>query len=668
MKSFLALATIYILSFAVSAQDLVTLESLRSLPTVSSPRLSPDDQSLLYAVNLTDIKNNTINSQWFLLDIKSGTRQKVFDNISDPQWSADGMRMAFKKAGALHIVDFRDGEFSTPSKLVEVSQTRHFLGHPTKKNYAWSPDGKYIAYVAADPSTGDDRSDPNAPVEIDRTMYKTRTGFSDNKITRIYLVDVASGSVKNLTPGGYDSHSLTWSPNSKTVAFLSNRSDNPDHNYNNDLWTVDINSGSIRQLTETVGTEHDPNWSPDGKWISYPATIRPVNTKDSPPENTFIYALSTTNGERINLTVDFDRRSSSPRWHPSNGTIYFSARNHGNSHYYNVKPGQEVVRVTPEMGMSRSLQVGKKKLVYIYMAPGQPGELYISDLDGSDAKQITSETAAWSENKVFSKVEDYWFKSHDGTMVQGFIAYPPNVQSTNKIPVIHRIHGGPHGMYGRSFDTFTEMLVAQGYAVVFINPRGSTGYGQKFADGTYQAWGGGDYKDLMLGMDEALEKYPFLDEDKMGVTGGSYGGFMTNWVVTQTDRYKGAATSASVSNLISFYGTSLYQLLIETEFNGLPWDNYGLLWHFSPMAHIKNVTTPTLLVHGELDMDVPITQAEEFYIGLKKRGIPARFVRYPNEGHGVRQPQHREHYYQEIFNWFEKYVKGDEGVSLPERR
>ena len=212
-------------------------------------------------------------------------------------------------------------------------------------------------------------------------------------------------------------------------------------------------------------------------------------------------------------------------------------------------------------------------------------------------------------------------------------------------------------MYSYSFSTRTQWYAAHGYGVVFINPRGSTGYGQAFANGCVLNWGGGDYKDLMAGLDHAIAENSWIDADRLGVIGGSYGGFMTNWIITQTDRFKAAVAAASVSNLISFYGTSLYQLLIEVEFNGMPWDNYDLLWHFSPLRHVKNVTTPTLFVHGENDHDVPITQAEEMYIALKKLGVEAVLARYPGEGHGFRQPEHNADYMQRVIAWFDGRVK-----------
>lgn len=647
------------LFLSIKAQESIKLESFRSLPSVGSPVSSPDGKSFVYTVSSTDIENNRRTSTIYLQGLKKGEKKSLIQQASDPQWSPNGQQISVRTSinGVYGLYLVNPETPTSPTLLAPIHSTNHFLGHPTQRNYAWSPNGQYIAYVSADPDTGTPSLDANDPVEIERTLYKSRTGFSDNRMTRIYIVNVATKAIQPITDEKYDSHSLSWGAGSDQIVFVSNHTKNPDDNYNNDLWVYELSSGKLKRITETSGTEHAPKWSPKGDWVAYPATIRLRNTKDSPPENPHIYARSMKGRTTIDLTKNLDRRTSSHQWGKNGEWLYFTASNKGRRVLYRTNvndPSPE--KIVDGIGMVGSFDVGKDKILYTWQNPNQPTEVYAVDLDGKNQKRLTFETQVWVDRKTFSKVEEFWFNSFDGTRVQGFIAYPSKTSSNGQLPVVHRIHGGPHGMYGYSFSDLNEMLVAKGYAVIFINPRGSTGYGQDFADGSVEAWGGGDYKDLMAGMDYALKQYPFLDKNHMGVTGGSYGGFMTNWVVTQTDRYKAAVTVASVSNLISFYGTSLYQLLIETEFNGFPWDNYSLLWHWSPLNHVKNVKTPTLLLHGEQDMDVPITQAEEFYIALKKLKVPARFVRYPNEGHGVRQPQHREHYYKELMGWMDKYL------------
>ncbi|HLM24347.1 MAG TPA: S9 family peptidase, partial [Pyrinomonadaceae bacterium] len=253
--------------------------------------------------------------------------------------------------------------------------------------------------------------------------------------------------------------------------------------------------------------------------------------------------------------------------------------------------------------------------------------------------------------------EEINYPSFDGTQIQGWLMRPQGCASDRKCPLILNIHGGPHGMYGWSFNATFQVYVARGYAVLYLNPRGSNGYGQKFSDGTINEWGGGDYRDLMFGVDEVLRKNTWIDADRMGVTGGSYGGFMTNWIITQTPRFRGAVAAASLSNLVSFYATSLYQDLIHAEFGGFPWDNFDVLWQWSPLRYIRQVQTPTLFLHGENDNDVHITQAEEMYMALKRRGVDTVLIRYPREGHGLREPKHRVDALARTLVWFDRYVK-----------
>jgi dipeptidyl aminopeptidase/acylaminoacyl peptidase len=254
------------------------------------------------------------------------------------------------------------------------------------------------------------------------------------------------------------------------------------------------------------------------------------------------------------------------------------------------------------------------------------------------------------------KPETIAFKSFDGADIQGWLY--PALDARGKTPMILDIHGGPHGGFGYGFNPEFQLYASRGYAVLAINPRGSSGYGQAFSDGCVNNWGGGDYKDLMAGVDAVLKTHPSIDGERLGVTGVSYGGFMTNWVITQTTRFKAAVSIASLSNLISFYGTSLYQDLVHAEFNGFPWDgsNYETLWKWSPIAYVKNVTTPTLFLHGEQDNDVHITQAEEMYTALRRRGIEAAFARYPREGHGFREPRHRLDAATRVVDWMDRFL------------
>jgi dipeptidyl aminopeptidase/acylaminoacyl peptidase len=635
----------------------MTLEDLSLLRGVGDPQISPDDRWIAFVVTRTDYDANKSISEIHLVPATGGEHRLLVEG-SSPRWSPDGKTLAYRARSDdqngiwLYDISSRKTRF-----LVTVHSTDHFMGHRAVKNHEWSPDGQWIAFVGAEA--------PGAPAKSDvkvfsRILYKTRTSFSDNRRTHVWVVPVAGGEAHLLTPGEYDEHSISWSPDSQRIAFISNRSYDPDDNYRDDLWTVSVESGQVTRLTETIGTEFQPKWSPDGRNIAYLATVRELNTKDSPPEDTQIYVLAARGGKPLNLTKPLDRRISSISWHPDGEHIYFTASSEGAIPVYRVGMSTNKIEAVIQ-GKAQSRQYALdsqgKTMAYVRSDMTHPSEIWVANSDGSASRQLTHIGKAFTNEIDVQDAEMFWFESFDRTRVQGWLMRPVGFDSDKKYPLVLWVHGGPHGMYGYGFSDRFQALASQGYGVLFINPRGSSGYGQTFADGCVLNWGGGDYKDLMAGVDYALEHYPWLDEERLGVIGGSYGGFMTNWIVTQTDRFQAAVSVASVSNLISFYGTSLYQLLIEVEFNGKPWDNYALLWQWSPMNYVKNVRTPTLLLHGENDHDVPITQAEEFYIALKKLGIETVFVRYPGEGHGIRQPQHRLDYNQRILDWFDRFLK-----------
>jgi dipeptidyl aminopeptidase/acylaminoacyl peptidase len=244
--------------------------------------------------------------------------------------------------------------------------------------------------------------------------------------------------------------------------------------------------------------------------------------------------------------------------------------------------------------------------------------------------------------------------------MEGWFAPPADRDFDDGNPLLLSVHGGPHGMYGYSLarNLSLQILAARGYAVLYLNPRGSSGYGQKFSDGCVNDWGGGDYKDLMAGVDHILKRFPWLDPDRLGVLGSSYGGYMTNWIVTQTPRFRAAVATASLSNLISFYATSLYQDLVHADFQGFPWegDNYERLWDRSPLKHAAKVRTPTLFLHGEQDHDVHMSDAEQMYVALRRRGVDAQLVRYPREGHGFQEPHHRTDALERTIEWLDRYL------------
>jgi dipeptidyl aminopeptidase/acylaminoacyl peptidase len=298
---------------------------------------------------------------------------------------------------------------------------------------------------------------------------------------------------------------------------------------------------------------------------------------------------------------------------------------------------------------------GDGSLTFTLSTPAAPAEIYRLDANSHTPRQLTHLSSTFVSQHQLSKPETLSFRSFDGKQIQGWLY--PALHATGRTPLILSIHGGPHGSFGFGFNPQFQFFAGSGYAVLAINPRGSSGYGQRFSDGCVNDWGGGDFHDLMAGLDYVLATHPDIDPAQLFITGSSYGGFMTNWAITQTKRFKSAVASASLSNLISFYATSLYQDLVHAEFGGFPWTgrNYESLWRWSPLAHVSQVSTPTLFLHGEADNDVHITQAEEMYTALRHRGIEAVLVRYPREGHGFHEPKHRLDSTTRTIEWFNRF-------------
>ncbi len=621
-------------------------------------------------------------------------------NVSRPRWSPDGRRLALLatrgEQSGLWVVAPR-GDLQPPRFVAPVRSTNFHIPY-AGESFAWSPDSRRIAFINASEEAPDgaaltaagataaERARRDDPRIVDRIRYKSRTAFSDTLRTHVWLADADDSSTppRQLTSGQYYDHALTWNPRGEEIAFLSNHEADADAVNNSDIFAVSTGDGRVRRLTETRGCEYEPAWSPDGKWIAYTATTRDVTTIDSVAEDTHVWVINSAGGKGRELNNSQDLRSRSPRWRADSLGILYTAVTSGSTYLYKLRlDTSEVGWVVPRPNVTRSttfegyflgedgkFQVGgfsvalqsqaRFAVAFTVSTPTRPHEVWVTNLSGLSGvllRRVSSHNDAFIRTLPLTEPEEIKFKSFDGTNVQGWLMKPLGWRAGERYPLILAIHGGPHGMYGYNFNAAFQAYAARGYAVLYLNPRGSTGYGQKFSDGTLKEWGGGDYRDLMAGVDEALRKFPWIDRGRMGVTGGSYGGFMTNWIITQTNRFRAAVASASVSNLVSFYSTSLYQDLIHAEFGGFPWDDYDLLWRWSPLRYVRAVETPTLFIHGELDNDVHITQAEEMYMALRRRNVETVLARYPREGHGFREPRHREDALERTLDWFDKYLK-----------
>lgn len=684
---------VYTVSSIAEDRSLSTLWIARLLPEVvpvqptaqPTPR-SPSPRTVPYL-------------EWAELRVAPRTLLPSGWSASTPRWSPDGNSIAFlsqqEEQDGLWVIRLDRPE---PRLVASITATNFHIAYAGEP-FSWSPDSKRIAYISARaeaPEPPDRSRRADDPRVIDRIQYKSRTSFSDNRRTHVWVVDIERPVPLQLTSGAFYDHAVSFSPRGDEIAFISNREPDPDAFNNSDLFAVDL-GGQMRQITQTKGCEYAPAWSPDGRSIAYIATKREVTTIDSVAEDAHLWIIPATGGNGRELTADHDRRVRSPHWSADGRSIMYLAGDQGYTTIFRIGvDGGKVSRflayylhgemvggftdlddakmtaagvsltqripfhITSFSFSNRSQSIGREISFPFVATLGnalRPPEIWAGYGNAVPMRRLSAHNDTLMRSLRLIVPEEITFPSFDGTQIQGWVIKPPGCTSDRKCPLILNVHGGPHGSYGWSFNSSFQVYAARGYGVLYLNPRGSSGYGQKFSDGTLNEWGGGDFRDLMIGVDEALRRNPWIDGARLGVTGGSYGGFMTNWIVTQTQRFRGAVAVASLSNLVSFYSTSLYQDLIHAEFGGFPWDNFEVLWQWSPLRYVRQVQTPTMFIHGELDNDVHITQAEEMYMALKRRNVETVFVRYPREGHGLREPKHRIDALERTIAWFDRFVR-----------
>jgi dipeptidyl aminopeptidase/acylaminoacyl peptidase len=656
----------------------ITIDDYFQIRDVSQPELSPDGQWVAYTVRTRMLKEDKNEQRLWMISTHGGdpipmTAEGV--SSSHSRWSPDGKYLAFlsaRNAGKAQVwlLNRLGGE------AVRLTETVQGVN-----DFEWSPDSTRLVLVLQDPKPEDiesakdkdkDKEKPAAkpktppPYVIDRLQFKEDTvGYLDHRRTHLYIFDVASKKTTQITSGDYDDNEPAWSPDGKSLAFTSNRSaPDPDRNYNSDIWVVAADNtdkgAHLTQITTNPGPDRQPTWSPDGKWIAF---VTQTDIKDMIYATHHLAIAPSTGGEAKVLTLAFDRSIRRPRFSPDGHYIYFTADDDGTHNLCRIAvTGGEITRPIGGRLTVNSYSLGKDGAIAAQIATlDRPDEIFLSN--GTDLKRLTKTNDALISQLRLAKVEYVHFKSQDGTPVSGYLYKPLDYTPGKKVPTLLNPHGGPVGQYSASFYHLAELYAANGYAVLLPNPRGSSGYGQKFCEAIFADWGNKDYQDDMAMVDYALAQ-GIADADKLGVGGWSYGAMSTDFIIAQTTRFKAAISGAGIALLPTGFGHDHYQKDYFYEL-GYPWDNKAVWERVSPFYRVNNITTPTLFMGGEIDWNVPIIGSEQMYQALKSLGRTTELVVYPGEYHGFTVPSHIKDRLERYLAWYVHYVKGESTPATP---
>src|SRR6266404_4121956 len=654
------------LAAAANPQGLVSSD-LSRLRSVGGVAASPDGKRVAYTVVMRDRPGRPYGQLW-ILDLSTQKSVRVGgdkDGGGSGVWSPDGKWIVFSghqgdKSGLFVVRP--DG--SEVAFLAEVRGTNSPLPG-TGNEISWSPDSKQIAFVSStpDPRAAEASGDP---MVITRYLYKPDAGegmtrFNDNQRLHIFVVDLASKRIRQLTTGETDEHSIDWSPGGNEILFASNREPNQDEFFNYDIFALRLADGGIRRITATEYNEYEPLWSPDGKRIIYRGTRRGLTDRETTMEDTHVWMMNADGGDRREIGAVIDNRQGAPQWAPDGNSVYFTVQERGNVRLVRLPvSGGKPEYVVNETGTVGSWSVAKDgALAYSFTSPQDMSELYLKS-GGGASRKLTDLNAEILKGKQLGEVESFTFVSNDNKFeVEAFLTKPPSLSGTSKHPLIVNIHGGPHGQNGPAFNFKNQVYAARGWATLNVNFRGSTGYGQKFADAVFGDQDGNEGQDVVYGVSAAVRRYFWTDRERMGLEGVSYGGQLTDWLITQTNEFKAAVPIAGIANLVSYNYMTYYNQYEEMEFGQFLHQGnlMDVAWERSALKHVAAAHTPTMLMHGENDNDVPIAEAEQYYIALRDVGADAVMVRYPREGHGLREPGHVVDSIDRSMKWYEKYFR-----------
>jgi dipeptidyl aminopeptidase/acylaminoacyl peptidase len=681
--TFIVLTAASFVQLSAQTKRTFTFEDMMALKRISSPEVSPDGKWVLFSAVDVNLKDNRKTPHLWLVPLAGGeSRQLTSDPAGEDRgrWSPDGKQFIFTSSrdgsSQIWVVNF-DSTGGTvtgePRKITSIS---------TEADGAiWSPDGKNILFTsevypdcpddACNKSRDEQRANSKVRAMIfTRLLYRHWTTYKPQKRSHLFVVPAEGGTARDITPGDHDVPPFSLggqdiyaiSPDGQEVAFTSNMDEVEAASTNNDIFIVPITGGTPKKLSTSPGSDSTPLYSPDGRYLAW----RMQNRAGYESDRFQLVVYDRKSGQIRNLTQAVDRWVETMAWTPDSKFIYFTSEDKGEAPIYRVaiEQGSAVQEVARGANDDLVFSPDGNTLVFTRMSAQAPNEVYKFAPYGPTrarrgAEQLSHLNDAVLASVAMQPVEPFWFAGAGGTKVEGFLVKPPAFDPQKKYPVKFLIHGGPQGAWGDewSFRWNSQLMAADGYIVIQINPRGSTGYGQAFIDGINGDWGGKPFVDLMNGLDYVEKTYSFVDKNRECALGASYGGYMINWILGHTNRFKCLVSHDGMFNTESAYGSTEELWFNEWEFKGEPWTNRALYQKWSPHQYATQFKTPTLVVHGQLDYRLDLSEGLQLFTTLQRLKVPSKMLYFPDEGHWVLKPQNSQLWYKTVDEWVDSYLK-----------